>query len=242
MEGLAFRNIRNVTIVRQRAAIGARMAATLIDFVVIFAYSSFIFLFPPTGKLMTGSTSFAILFSLPVLLYHLLCETFFNGKSVGKYTMGTRVMRRDGSAPGLGDYLLRWIFRLLDMMFAWAVGIISIILTSKGQRIGDIAAGTVVVRDAAPTPIGEWWSPSSGEEDIRFKEAASLTDQEVKLLREALERHRISPEPLHRLVERIKQRTGLRSDRSEVDLARTLIEDHDALFRTSGEEKGDRKG
>lgn len=237
MEGLAFRNIRNVTIIRQRAAIGARMAATMIDLVVIFAYSTVLFLFPPTRDLMFGSPAFAILFYLPVFLYHLLCESFFNGKSVGKYAMRTRVMRADGSPPSLGDYILRWVFRILDMMFAWAVGVLSIILTSKGQRIGDLAAGTVVVKDARPEPIEEWWSPPSDEGKVRFQEAGLLTDREVKLLREALERLGTSREPVERLVARIKERTGLRSERNAAELARILIEDHDTLFRKEGKER-----
>ncbi len=231
MEGFAFRNIRNVELVRERGALGARIAATFLDFFVFLAYGIILFLWEPTQELIRGSTTFGVLFYLPVFFYHFICEAFFEGRSIGKYTMGIRVMNLDGSSPTLGNYFLRWIFRSLDMMFGWTVGILSIVLTENGQRIGDLAAGTVLVRDRRPPSIGSIWAPPEEDRELCFEEAAQLTDQEVAVLKEALDRWKYSERPIQALTERIKERTGLETELSPKELARTLIADHDLLFR-----------
>lgn len=207
------------------------MAATLIDYIVLFSYLATLLLIPPTFKLMNSSASFAILFILPIFFYHLVCEAVFNGKSVGKFAMRTRVMRTDGSPPSLGDLLLRWIFRSLDSLFFWSVGLLSVIFTEKGQRIGDLAAGTLVVKDSTPPSIETLWAEPDPDHRITFDEAQWLSDQEVEMLREALDRSKNSTVPIERLLAKIKERTGLRSKWGSVAIARTLIHDHDVLFR-----------
>jgi uncharacterized RDD family membrane protein YckC len=232
MEGHRFRNIRNVEMLRERAALGSRIGATILDYLVLSAYLGAVFLFPQTRDLVFSSSALLILFIMPAFLYHLLCEVFFDGRSAGKYAMGTRVMRTDGTSPTIGNYLLRWILRLLDfMLFGFSVGMLSIVLTEKGQRIGDIAAGTLVVKDRPTPSIREIWGAPDPNAKVTFEEAAFLSDQEIALLQEALNRWHHAQEPLRGLLQRIVERLGIRDDRSPDHLARTLIRDHDQLFR-----------
>ena len=82
---------------------------------------------------------------LPAVFYTFLLETFFHGRTVGKRIMKTRVVRADGSVPGVGDFFMRWILLLVDLHVS-CIGIIFIICTSRNQRLGDLAAGTMVVK------------------------------------------------------------------------------------------------
>ena len=87
---------------------------------------------------------FITLFSILIMSYPLVAEVFFNGQTLGKKIVGIRVMCLDGTTPSLGAYFLRWILLLLD--YSLALGLTFIVFTRNSQRIGDLAAGTTVIR------------------------------------------------------------------------------------------------
>jgi uncharacterized RDD family membrane protein YckC len=86
-------------------------------------------------------------------LYHPIWEIASRGLTPGKRFAGVRISARDGGAPGVGALLTRNVFRLIDSFpFAYAVGLVTTMLTRNSVRIGDLAAGTLLVyshRDAA---------------------------------------------------------------------------------------------
>src|SRR5690606_21050190 len=85
--------------------------------------------------------------TVPFLLYHPLFEILMNGQSPGKRQMKIKVVSLDGSSPTIGGYLMRWLFRLVEVfMLRGAVAMVTIAANGKGQRLGDIAAGTTVVK------------------------------------------------------------------------------------------------
>src|SRR5690606_34920667 len=86
-----------------------------------------------------------ILFYLPVIFYHLLCEVFMDGQTFGKKAIDIKVVKLDGSQPSVGSYFLRWLLQIVDLPFFGAIGIITILVNGKGQRVGDLAAGTTVI-------------------------------------------------------------------------------------------------
>ena len=59
----------------------------------------------------------SLIYTLPMLLYHLLFEVFNNGQSIGKASLRIRVVKLDGSQPDLGSLLIRWLLRILDITF-----------------------------------------------------------------------------------------------------------------------------
>nr|AKF17185.1 RDD family protein [uncultured bacterium Csd4] len=85
-----------------------------------------------------------IIFSILIASYPLVAEAYFNGQTLGKKIVGIRVMCLDGTTPSLGAYFLRWLLLLLD--YSMALGLTFIVFTRNSQRIGDLAAGTTVVR------------------------------------------------------------------------------------------------
>lgn len=88
------------------------------------------------------------------LLYHGILEPAMRGSTPGKRMCGIRIASRDGSAPSAGPLLVRNVFRLIDSLpLAYGVGLLAVMLTPEHVRIGDLAAGTLLVYEkAAPLP------------------------------------------------------------------------------------------
>ena len=84
---------------------------------------------------------------LPVLFYAFLCEMFNQGQSLGKRLMNIRVVKADGSTPGIGSYLLRWLLFPIDGPVTGGLGLLVVLLTKNSQRMGDLAAGTMVIKE-----------------------------------------------------------------------------------------------
>jgi uncharacterized membrane protein SpoIIM required for sporulation/uncharacterized RDD family membrane protein YckC len=89
------------------------------------------------------------------LLYHPLLETALRGLTPGKRLAGLRIVSRDGGVPSTGALVLRNLFRIIDSLpVFYGVGLGAMLLTREQTRIGDLAAGTLVVydREVAATP------------------------------------------------------------------------------------------
>jgi uncharacterized RDD family membrane protein YckC len=92
--------------------------------------------------------------SVPALLiylaYHPLLEILMGGRTPGKRMAGIRIVTTDGSVPATGALLLRNVFRFVDGLPAlYIVGLVTSIVTERNQRVGDLAAGTLLIYDDA---------------------------------------------------------------------------------------------
>jgi hypothetical protein len=101
------------------------------------------------------------------------------GRTPGKRMAGVRLVTREGDIPGAGALVLRNLFRLIDSMpFIYLVGLITVVLTEQHVRIGDLAAGTLLVVDE-----------DSGAAAFASSAARSgLTPQAADLIQELLDR------------------------------------------------------
>ncbi|WP_116807969.1 RDD family protein [Steroidobacter cummioxidans] len=83
------------------------------------------------------------------LLYHPVLEILMRGSTPGKRMAGVRIVTRTGDIPGIGALLIRNVFRLIDSLpFAYLVGLATAMFTAQHVRIGDIAAGTLLILDS----------------------------------------------------------------------------------------------
>ncbi len=73
-------------------------------------------------------------------------ETFNNGQTPGKYIMKLRVINKNGSRPTMGSFFMRWLLSTIDVGCGGHVVCSSILLTKNSQRLGDLAAGTMVIK------------------------------------------------------------------------------------------------
>ena len=102
--------------------------------------------------------------------------------------MKIKVMRTDGRQPTMGNYLMRWILRIADIdIGGGVVAIIAIIVNGKGQRLGDIAGGTLVIKLKSKQQI-EHTAFEKVEETYRaiFPEVIKLTDRDASTIKEVL--------------------------------------------------------
>lgn len=138
-----------VCIHQTAATVVQRVIAWLIDMVFLYVAGliAAIGVMPIVFSLEqeTIAIVFTTLLTLSILSYPLLMEVFNHGQSIGKYLVGIKVASLDGSTPTLGAYLLRWLLLLIDWGFM-GVGLAAIVFTKNSQRIGDLAAGTTVVK------------------------------------------------------------------------------------------------
>jgi uncharacterized RDD family membrane protein YckC len=82
------------------------------------------------------------------LLYHPVFEVAMHGRTPGKRMAGVRIVTRTGAVPGIGALLVRNLFRLIDSLpGAYCLGFAMVVLTAQHVRIGDLAAGTLLVYD-----------------------------------------------------------------------------------------------
>jgi uncharacterized RDD family membrane protein YckC len=134
-----------VRISQTAASIGERILSFMIDLIVVFVYCYCM------GVLLSltsaGPLVYVFLLVLPAVMYPFLCEMFNGGQSVGKYFLHLRVVKLDGSTPSIGAYLLRWLFLLVDGVILCGGGVLVVMLTTHSQRIGDLVAGTMVIRE-----------------------------------------------------------------------------------------------
>jgi len=149
MEKVKIKTTQNVDVEYEIASIGDRIVAVLIDylillvcFIALMILSIFI-----RDILNEYMYMFFFLIYIPMILYDLLFEIFMNGQTPGKKFRNIKVIKMDGSQPTIGNYLLRWVFRLIDIGISYGgIAILTILINGKGQRIGDIAAGTTVIK------------------------------------------------------------------------------------------------
>lgn len=149
MEEFQIETAQNVGIQQKVANIGDRMLAYLLDSLVIILYMiAIIMLLTALDLDPADSWAIYLLLSLPAFLYYVLLETFWNGQTVGKYAMKTRVVKLDGSKPSFANYFVRWILRIVDVVISsGGVAVLTILVRGNGQRVGDIAAGTTVISE-----------------------------------------------------------------------------------------------
>ena len=198
MERVGIETAQNVVLEHEVASLGDRIVAYLIDAIIIYGWMMVVFLFFVLGADSMGRMAgmgyaifFLVLALLPYAFYHLLCEVSMDGQSLGKRARKIKVARLDGGQPTLGQYLLRWVLRFVDE-FYW-LGAVVILINGKGQRLGDLAAGTTVVsvkprlklRDTVLADVGE-------QHQVRFPGAINLSDRQAAMIREVLNSHSVA--------------------------------------------------
>lgn len=242
-----------------------RVWATLIDMLVISAYAFVVIRFvlmPLTSVSDMAETTMVVIISVPTFLYHLLMEVFFNGQSIGKKVVGIKVMDKEGNEPTLSQYLLRWILGfsnyilfavpyiiylvimsggayvllLVFVLIFYMPDVISVAISSKSQRLGDLAAGTVVIDQKAVTGIDETIYLDIEEDNyqVQFAEVMRLSDRDINGIRNLLALKSNTKEVDHYMIDvsqRIKEVLSLESNLPPNEFLRQLLQDYNYLTR-----------
>ena len=131
---------------------GRRILATIMDAImlgVLFAMMTILF-----GASSTSGTSVSFSmgtfptlgFFVLAMAYYVLMEGYL-GQTVGKMLSGIKVVREDtGEVPGIKAAAIRSVLRIVDGLFSYLVAFVTVLISGKNQRLGDMAAHTLVVR------------------------------------------------------------------------------------------------
>lgn len=191
MENVYLQTSQNINLEQSVASIGERIVAQFIDYLLFGTYALVVSIFYMSLADMARMDSpvIPILLALPILFYDLVCEIFFNGQNAGKRVMKLKVVTADGSQPGFVAYFIRWMFRILDTTVSFgSIATLTIIFNGKGCRLGDLAAGTRVIR-LKPLLDQEFTTAFQLPHNYSpvFKESENLTDKDFAILREIFE-------------------------------------------------------
>jgi len=244
MQTIEIQTTQNVHIEYPVASVGDRVVAGLIDQLIMVGYLIAIIFFYLWLLNVTEGSSFSypvayfVILFLPVFFYHLLCEMYLNGQSFGKKMMKMRVVKLDGTQAGIGSYFLRWILAPIDIYFTYgSVGLVTMIVNGKGQRLGDLAAHTTVVKLKAETKLDDTILRATPVNyEVKFPQVSALSDKDISLVKEVLDLNFKKPDVLvytrilNKTKEAIEKKIGVSTNLHPLTFLDTVLKDYNYLL------------
>jgi uncharacterized RDD family membrane protein YckC len=247
----------NIDLAFEIAPFHKRLLAYIIDFLLLLLYlfSMKYFLYAGFNISMERNMGIdIILVSLPMLFYSLLAELWMNGQTLGKRLMNIRVLSLDGGEPTPGQFILRWITKVFEWPFLFGyiffsfsalvyyvfitgffgiVVVIIIMISAKNQRLGDIAAGTVVVNTKTSMSVDDtvFMDVARPDYKVMFTEVMRLTDNDINTIKRVITqtRKRNNYDLAHRVAFKIKEVLNINSSLDVGDFLEKLLEDYNYL-------------
>ncbi|MBI1222251.1 MAG: RDD family protein [Bacteroidetes bacterium] len=234
-ESLHIRTSTGVSLDYELAGLGDRIIAWLLDILILAAYIFVIQYFVINEG--DYSTLIIILLYLPVLVYHFVMETFANGQSIGKRVRNIQVVRLDGRQAGIGEYAMRSVMRLLEITLCnGSLAILSIVSTKNAQRLGDLAAGTTVVKLKASHQLADSLLREMPENyEVKIPQAELMTNTDAETInRVLLELKRTRNSSIimkfaQQARANISQRLNIESELNDLDFLNAISNDYSYL-------------
>jgi uncharacterized RDD family membrane protein YckC len=174
------------------------------------------------------SAVYLLLFA-PILIYHLFFEVVMNGQSIGKKVMSIRVISDKGGRPALHQYLIRWLLRPFDFFFFGLVGLLTVLNTKKNQRLGDLAAGTIIIKTKIQANIDDMvFLELNDDYKPKFKEVMRLSDRDMNTIKGVLNncRRYKTFDIAARMSEKIRGVLNISDNQEPVEFLETLLKDY----------------
>jgi uncharacterized RDD family membrane protein YckC len=240
MQTIKITTSQNIDIDYEVAGLGERIVARLIDlaiFFLIFFLGMFI------GSIANwfnesgiSTVIIVIIYASLFVFYDLIFEIFMNGQSVGKRIMKIKVISLDGGQPRVGQYFMRWLFRIVDFLLTWPglVALIAAAVNEKTQRVGDMVAGTILIRTKPRTQINNivFMPMYDGYQPV-FKEAGQLNDKDIELIHEIISAYMKSGNNVvvYNMAQRVKEHLNIAPPNGMNDMLflQTIIKDYNHI-------------
>ena len=234
-----------------------RLFAYLIDFALlaIYLFGMKYLLYELFNLSREKSSGFDILIiSLPMLFYSLLTELLLNGQTFGKKLMQIRVISLEGGEPTFGQFILRWITKFFEwpflfgylyassvalFLYALYTGffgvavVIAILVSKKSQRLGDMAAGTVVVDAKTTMSVNDTIFIAVNATNYKplFPEVMRLSDNDINTIKTVLTlaKKNHNHDICMRIEYKVKDVLKIESKLSSTDFLEKLLEDYNYL-------------
>jgi len=247
----------NIDLEFEIAEFHKRLLAYMIDFalMVIYVFAMKNFLYAGLQIDFESNMGLDILIiSLPILVYSLLAELWMNGQTVGKKILGIRVISLEGGEPTFGQFLLRWITKFFEWPFlfgyiffnrdnmvayAFITGlfgiavVITIAVTAKSQRLGDLAAGTVVVNTKSKLSVEDtvFMEVNKTDYKVMFPDVMRLSDRDINTIKTVLTQanKRSNYDMCYRVAIKVKEVLKINTDLYPDQFLEKLLEDYNYL-------------
>jgi uncharacterized RDD family membrane protein YckC len=248
----------NIDLEFEIAAFHKRLFAWFADLAILLFYAKGMKIFlsdsftSATQQYPVGLDIFLV--TVPMLFYHLVMESVFQGQSLGKKIAGIRVISLEGGEPDIGQYVIRWAFRIWEwpLVFGFvqmhSVGIyfqllatglsgllvvIIIAVTNKSQRLGDLAAGTTVVETRYNYSLEDTFFLDVSKDDyqVQFPEVMKLSDRDINAIKTVLRQAKITRryDTAERIAIKIKDVLKVESPMDVHEFLEKLLSDYNYL-------------
>lgn len=233
MDTIKIDTSQNIEIEQSIASVGERIAACMLDMLFIMSFIALVGFI--AGGLHYGWMMTLVF--LPVAAYDLLSEMFMNGQSWGKKILKIKVVTIDGTSPTFLSYFLRWILRLVEIMMCFgSLAMIVVILNRKGQRLGDMAANTTVIRLRKKSLKETIYMEVPENYTVRYPEVFKLSVDDIYTIKEVLE---LLKSPSHKTVqtlamakkaqEAIEKKLNIKTEQKTGSFFQTILYDYNFI-------------
>jgi uncharacterized RDD family membrane protein YckC len=251
----------NIDLEFRIATFNKRLVAWLVDISLICAYYYLMlrFLYPLMGMdetIRTAAGLFIII--IPVLAYQLVFELLFNGQTVGKMLTGIQVIDMEGHEPTWGQYITRWVLcignlfvyiipyiimqhfgLMIIFLVLYLPDFLSVVISGKSQRIGDFAAGTVVIDKRYVADINETIYQNIENENYQpmFADVMRLSDRDINGIRNLLNNTHKTKETeayIFDVAQRIQSVLNIETTLHPVDFLQQLLRDYNYYTANAG--------
>lgn len=234
MSNLQINTTQNVNLDYTIVSIGERILAFLIDGFILYLYLILVnYIGAALGYVFEDAwTTFGIqsLIFLPAMFYSLVMHSLFNGRTIGKMLLKMRVVRFDGTPVHWSNYLVRWMLRLVDIwIFFGSIGLLTILFSNRRQRLGDAAAGTVVISTKNSTKVSHTILEDVEEAyQPTFTNVTLLTDKDVRLIKDTyrIAKKSTDHKTLKVLRDKVESILATNSDLYDVQYLDTVLKDY----------------
>ncbi|MEO6524732.1 MAG: RDD family protein [Mucilaginibacter sp.] len=251
MQVVRIRTSQNIDIDYEVAGLGERVLARIVDmgvfigityalyFICIIVFLSTFQSLQTGGSIPVALIVVGVVYAIVAAFYDLVCEVFFNGQSIGKYAIKIKVVDISGSRPTMGQFLLRWVFRLVDFGLTLGIGaLISVAVSEKKQRIGDLVAGTTLVKTKLRTELEDlYFMAPDGDYEPLFVEVNNLSDNDIAVVHDVIANFKSTGNSklVYDMAVKIKEHLGLNTpvDMNDFDFLKTVVKDYNYIISRS---------